>query len=158
MRGTFVFRSGVSRSTKKLHRVESSNMLLIFSPFKGWFCAFPQGWRAHISVIFLPCLPLRAGGRASMRSPRQFRGPYGLSPLGFFHPMIIYMYIYLSLYLYISIYIYISLYCSSLSLSTCILYKYTYIILPVRSHCMQNYEFMPSRTVRYFTVPPVSHL
>jgi hypothetical protein len=98
LRVHFVYRSGVSRGAKMLHRIESSNMLLIFSPCKGRFCALTQGWGAHLSDIFLPCLPLRAGGRASMRFPRQFRG--GRTGYSYLSPLSIYLYTYLCIYLF----------------------------------------------------------
>jgi len=79
MRVRFVIWSGVSRGAKILHTMKSSRMLFTFSPFKGQLCALAQGWGAHVSVIFLPCLPLRAGGRASMRFPRSQGDMYGLS-------------------------------------------------------------------------------
>ncbi len=126
MRVVFVCMSGVYLSAKKLHRVKSSKMLFMFSPLRGRFCAFAQGWGAHISIVSVPCLPLRAGGRASTWFPRQSRGPVGgyilfVSIYPFIYPCLyksIYLsnfYIYLSiclffsLFLYLSIYIYVSL-------------------------------------------------
>jgi len=101
MRVRFVVTSGVSRGAKRLHKIESSKMLLFFLPFGGRFCAFIQGRGAHVSVIFLPCLPLRAGDRASMWFPRQSRGLYGLSILSL--SLSIYLSIYLSVCLSIHI-------------------------------------------------------
>ena len=110
LRVRFVCRYGVSRGAKRLHRIESSKMLFIFSPFDGRLCALAQGWGAHLSVIFLPCLPLRAGGRASMRFPRQFRGPYGLKLSILSLSLSIYLFIYLSRYIYL--YYFLSIYLS----------------------------------------------
>jgi len=109
LRVCFVCTSDVCRGAKRLHKTERSKMPFIFSPVEGWFCALAQGRGAHLSTISLPCLPLRASGIASMRFPRQFRGPYGLSsPLS---PLT--LSIYLSIYLSMSL----SLSLSSLSLS-----------------------------------------
>ena len=95
MRVYFVWVSSVCRCAKRLHRMKSSKMLFIFSPLGA-------GW---LSTISLPCMPLRAGGRASMRFQRQVRGPYGLD---------------LCLSIYLTIYIFASIY--SISISVYILF------------------------------------
>ena len=46
-------------------------------PFNGRLCAFALGWGAYISIVSVPCLPFRAGGRASTWFPRQSEGLAG---------------------------------------------------------------------------------
>jgi len=126
--------SGVCRCAKRSHRVKSSTIIYIFTPLGGWLCALAQGRVAHLSTISLPCLPLRAGDRASMRLPRQSGGLYGLSHLSIY--LSIYLYIYLSICPSICLSIYLSIHLSiyvsvhlSIYLSICLIIIIMIIII-----------------------------
>jgi len=71
VRVCFVCSSSVYWSSEIIHMVISSKMLFIFLSLDGRLCALAQGWGAHLSIVSLSCLPLRAGGRASTRFPQQ---------------------------------------------------------------------------------------
>ena len=109
LRVFFVYVFGVSRSAKKLHRVKNSQMLFMFSPFEGWFCALSQGWGAHFSTISMPCLSFQSGGRAGMRFPRWSGGHVRAYLIYLSILLSIYPYIYISIYVYLYVYLTISM-------------------------------------------------
>ena len=99
MRVYFVYASGVSRSAKKLHMVESSKMLLYFSPFEGrLFMRFhPRMGSTHIRHI-AALLVLTGRRHSEYAVPAAVRG----TCTGYLYLFSIYLDFILSIYLSIS--------------------------------------------------------